>query len=175
MIQMGSANTSDIVNLGALLGLCFLSLGFLLPFTRVLVPNEIEILWSKAIEYYEMLAVNGPALVTVKSSDAQLKPYGIVHGGSTSSLIDSCMGLAVHSTLEKGFGQTTVEFKISLLRPITPEIGRIRAEGIVLNCGRRIGTGACSTETQERSGFTGAHKEPMRDRDCSSTTQFPCH
>ena len=54
-IQMGSANTSDIVNLGALLGLCFLSLGFLLPFTRVLVPNEIEILWSRAIEYFARL------------------------------------------------------------------------------------------------------------------------
>jgi drug/metabolite transporter (DMT)-like permease len=53
MIQMGSANTSDIVNLGALLGLCFLSLGFLLPFTRVLVPNEIEM--SKAIEYFARL------------------------------------------------------------------------------------------------------------------------
>jgi hypothetical protein len=55
MIQLGSANTSDIVNLGALLGLCFLSLGFLLPFTRVLVPNEIEILWSKVIEYFARL------------------------------------------------------------------------------------------------------------------------
>ena len=53
MIQMGSANTSDIVNLGALLGLFFLWLGFLLPFTRV--PNEIEILWSKAIEYFARL------------------------------------------------------------------------------------------------------------------------
>ena len=55
VIQMGSANTSDIVNLGALLGLCFLSLGFLLPFTRVLVPNDIEILCSKAIEYFARL------------------------------------------------------------------------------------------------------------------------
>jgi drug/metabolite transporter (DMT)-like permease len=55
MIQMGSANTSVIVNLGALFGLFFLSLGFLLPFTRVLVPNEIEILWSKAIEYFARL------------------------------------------------------------------------------------------------------------------------
>jgi hypothetical protein len=55
MIQMGSANSSNIVNLGALLGLCFLSLGFLLPFTRVLVPNEIEILWSRAIEYFARL------------------------------------------------------------------------------------------------------------------------
>jgi drug/metabolite transporter (DMT)-like permease len=55
MIQMGSANTSDIVNLGALFGLFFLSLGFLLPFTRVLAPNEIEILLSKAIEYFARL------------------------------------------------------------------------------------------------------------------------
>ena len=55
VIQMGSANTSEIVNLGALLGLCFLSLGFLFPFTRVLIPNEIEILWSKAIEYFARL------------------------------------------------------------------------------------------------------------------------
>ena len=54
MMQTGSANT-DIVNLGAVLGLFFLSLGFLLPFTRVLVPNEIEILWSKAIEYFAKL------------------------------------------------------------------------------------------------------------------------
>jgi drug/metabolite transporter (DMT)-like permease len=55
MIKMGSANTSDIVNLGALLGLCFLSLGVLLPLTRVLVPTEIEILWSKAIEHFARL------------------------------------------------------------------------------------------------------------------------
>jgi len=52
MIQMGSANPSDM---GALLGLFFLLLGFVLPFTRVLVPNEIEILWSKAIEYFARL------------------------------------------------------------------------------------------------------------------------
>jgi uncharacterized protein (TIGR00369 family) len=50
------------------------------------------------------------------------------------------MGLAILSTLDKGVGQTTLEFKISLLRPITPETGLITAEGVVLNRGRRIGT-----------------------------------
>jgi acyl-coenzyme A thioesterase PaaI-like protein len=39
------------------------------------------------------------------------------------------MGLAIHSTLENGLGQTTLEFKISLVRPITTETGPIRAEG----------------------------------------------
>jgi uncharacterized protein (TIGR00369 family) len=50
------------------------------------------------------------------------------------------MGLAIQSTLDKEFSQTTLEFKISLIRPITPETGEIRAEGKVLNAGRRIGT-----------------------------------
>jgi uncharacterized protein (TIGR00369 family) len=63
-----------------------------------------------------------------------------VHGGFAATLLDSCMGLAVQSTPEKGVGQTTLEFKISLLRPIVPETGVIKAEGVVLSRGRRIGT-----------------------------------
>jgi len=53
IIQMRSDDTPDIVNLGALFGLFFLSLGFLLPFTRV--PNEIENLWSNIVEYFARL------------------------------------------------------------------------------------------------------------------------
>jgi uncharacterized protein (TIGR00369 family) len=50
------------------------------------------------------------------------------------------MGLAIQSTLEQGVSQTTLEFKISLVRPITSETGEVRAEGKVLSCGRRVGT-----------------------------------
>jgi uncharacterized protein (TIGR00369 family) len=50
------------------------------------------------------------------------------------------MGLAIHSTLEKGVGSTTLEFKISFVRPITPETGPIKAEGAVISRGRRVGT-----------------------------------
>jgi uncharacterized protein (TIGR00369 family) len=63
-----------------------------------------------------------------------------VHGGFSATLLDSSMGLAILSTLERGLGQTTLEFKISLVRPITPETGPITAEGVVLSRGRRIGT-----------------------------------
>ncbi len=63
-----------------------------------------------------------------------------MHGGFSATLLDSCMGLAIQSTLEKGIGSTTLEFKISLVRPITPETGKITAEGLVLSCGRRVGT-----------------------------------
>ena len=36
--------------------------------------------------------------------------------------------------------QTTLEFKISLVRPITPQTGLITAQGVVLSRGRRVGT-----------------------------------
>ena len=95
---------------------------------------------AKTLGYDVTEAESGRVVVTAQPSDLHLNPAGTVHGGLTATLLDSCMGLAVQSTLEKGVGQTTLEFKISLLRPVTPETGEIRAEGIVLSRGRRVGT-----------------------------------
>ena len=83
---------------------------------------------------------SGRVTVTANPNDTHLNPAGTVHGGLAATLLDSAMGLAIQSTLEKGVGSTTLEFKISLVRPITPETGMIKAEGVVLSCGRRIGT-----------------------------------
>ncbi len=55
-------------------------------------------------------------------------------------MLDSRMGLAIQSTLENGVSSTTLEFKISFVRPITPETGPIKAEGTAINRGRRVGT-----------------------------------
>ena len=85
-------------------------------------------------------AESGRVVATVKPSDIHLNPAGTVHGGLAATLLDSYMGLAIRSKLEKGVNSTTLEFKISLVRPITPNTGPIKAEGIVLSCGRRVGT-----------------------------------
>jgi uncharacterized protein (TIGR00369 family) len=85
-------------------------------------------------------AGRGRVVITLTPTCAHLNPAGTVHGGLTATLLDSCMGLAIQSMLDKGVSQTTLEFKVSLIRPITPETGQIRAEGTVLNCGRRVGT-----------------------------------
>jgi uncharacterized protein (TIGR00369 family) len=71
---------------------------------------------------------------------AHYNPLGSVHGGYAATLLDSCMGCSVHTTLPKGTGYTTLEFKVSLLRPITADTGRVRAEGKVITAGRRIAT-----------------------------------
>lgn len=95
---------------------------------------------ARTLGYEIAEAANGRVVVIAEPGEAHLNPMGGVHGGFAATLLDSCMGLAVHTTLEKGVSQTTLEFKISLLRPITMEAGLIRAEGLVMSRGRRIGT-----------------------------------
>lgn len=95
---------------------------------------------ARTLGYDVAEAERGRVVVTLVPTSDHLNPAGTVHGGLTATLLDSCMGLAVQSMLDQGFGQTTLEFKISLVRPITPETGEIRAEGKVLSCGRRVGT-----------------------------------
>ena len=95
---------------------------------------------AETLGYDVTEAVNGRVVVTAVPNGSHLNPSGTVHGGLAATLLDSCMGLAIRSTLDKGISQTTLEFKISLLRPITVQTGPIRAEGVVLSCGRRVGT-----------------------------------
>ncbi len=95
---------------------------------------------AKTLGYDVSEAANGRVVVTTMPDATHLNPAGTVHGGLAATILDTCMGLAIHSTLEKGFGSTTLEFKVSLLRPITPQTGLIKAEGVVLSCGRRVGT-----------------------------------
>jgi uncharacterized protein (TIGR00369 family) len=112
-----------------------------LEFVQGLVTGSLPLnMIAQTLGYDVVEAEKGRVVVAIEPSEAHLNPYGTIHGGLTATLLDSCMGLAVQSTLERGFAQTTVEFKVALIRPITPETGRIKAEGVVLNCGRRVGT-----------------------------------
>ena len=105
---------------------------------------------------YEISEVaEGRVVVVCEASGAHLNPSATVHGGVAATLLDTCMGLSVRSTLEKGFESTTLEFKISLVRAITPDTGSLRAEGAVLSRGRRVGT--AEGRLTDRNGRLLAH------------------
>ena len=95
---------------------------------------------ARTLGYDITEAESGRVVITAEPGDNLLNPAGTVHGGFSATLLDSCMGLAVQTMLGKGVGSTTLEFKISLVRPITTETGTIRAEGVVLSSGRRVGS-----------------------------------
>jgi uncharacterized protein (TIGR00369 family) len=67
-------------------------------------------------------------------------PIGSVHGGYAATLLDSAMGLAVHSMLPQGIGYTTLEFKVSFIKGMTEDTGPVRTEGRTLSVGRRAAT-----------------------------------
>jgi uncharacterized protein (TIGR00369 family) len=78
-------------------------------------------------------------------------PIGSVHGGYAATLLDSAMGLAVHSMLPAGSGYTTLEFKVSFIRGMTRDTGPVRTEGRILNVGRRAATAeARITDSKDR-------------------------
>jgi uncharacterized protein (TIGR00369 family) len=95
---------------------------------------------AETLGYDVVEAANGRVVIIAEPKDRLLNPAGTIHGGVAATLLDSSMGLAIQSTLERGISQTTLEFKISFVRPITPEMGPITAEGVLLSRGRRVGT-----------------------------------
>ncbi len=100
-----------------------------LEFVQGLVAGSLPLnTMARAIGYDIVEAAQGRVVVTANSSEEHLNPEGTVHGGVAATLLDTCMGLAVRSMLEKGDASTTLEFKVSFLRPITKETGLLRAE-----------------------------------------------
>lgn len=63
-------------------------------------------------------------------------PLGSVHGGYAATLLDSCIGCAIHTRLSQGQGYTTTDLRISYLRALTASTGPVRAEGRVIHLGR---------------------------------------
>jgi len=83
-----------------------------------------------------------PGVVVIHSIPGfrHYNPIGSVHGGYAATLLDSVMGLAVHTMLPPGSGYTTLEFKVSFIKGMTQDTGPVRSEGRTLNVGRRAAT-----------------------------------
>ncbi len=84
-------------------------------------------------------------------------PIGSVHGGYAATLLDSACGCAVHSSLPAGQGYTTLELKVSYHRALTDTSGPVRAEGMIVSMGRRV-------------GFSEARLVDAQGRLCASAT-----
>jgi uncharacterized protein (TIGR00369 family) len=80
----------------------------------------------------------GRAVFIGLPSERHLNPLGGVHGGWAATLIDSALGCAVYTTLQKGEAYTTAEFKVNLTRPIMPGMGEVTCEAHVVHRGRTL-------------------------------------
>ena len=83
-----------------------------------------------------------PGTVTFEADPGpeHYNPLGTVHGGWAATLLDSCMGCAVHTTLPAGTGFTSIDINITFVRAVTAATGTVTAVGEVINAGRRVAT-----------------------------------
>ncbi len=98
----------------------------------------------------------GRAVFEGEPGEEHYNPIGVVHGGYAATLLDSALGCAVHTTLEPGVAYTTLSLEVKMVRAITSDIGRVRAEAEVLYRGRRQAT-AQAQLTDAASGKLLAH------------------
>jgi uncharacterized protein (TIGR00369 family) len=94
----------------------------------------------QSIEPFDCTAEPGVVVIHSVPGFRHYNPIGSVHGGYAATLLDSAMGLAVHTMLPAGTGYTTLEFKISFIKGMTRDTGPVRSEGRTLNVGRRTAT-----------------------------------
>jgi uncharacterized protein (TIGR00369 family) len=90
----------------------------------------------QTVEPFDCTAEPGVVVIHSIPGFRHYNPIGSVHGGYAATLLDSAMGLAVHSALPAGSGYTTLEFKISFIKGMTKDSGPVRT----LNVGRRAAT-----------------------------------
>src|SRR6266478_4764924 len=94
----------------------------------------------QTVEPFDFTAEPGVVVFHSIPGFRHYNPIGSVHGGYAATLLDSAMGLAVHSMLPAGTGYTTLEFKISFIKGMTKDTGPVRSEGRTRNVGRRTAT-----------------------------------
>jgi uncharacterized protein (TIGR00369 family) len=118
-------------------------------------PPVAELLGFEIVE-----AEEGRAVFAIEPAEWMYNPIGMVHGGIAATILDSCMGCAVHTTLAAGVGYTTTDLQVRYIRAMGETTGRVLAEGRVVHAGRRTATaeGRVFAEADEKliaHGSTG--------------------
>jgi uncharacterized protein (TIGR00369 family) len=82
----------------------------------------------------------GRVVFSLETRPDMANPMGIVHGGIASTLLDSAMGCAVHTTLPAGAAFTTLQLGVQFTRAVRVDHGTLTCVGTLLHRGSRTAT-----------------------------------
>ncbi len=99
---------------------------------------------------------DGETRFAVTPDESAYNPIGLVHGGLVCTLLDSVVGCAVQTQLPAGTGYTSIELKVSYLRPVHADTGEIHAHGWVTKPGRRVAFAEGDVRTADGSLLASA-------------------
>jgi uncharacterized protein (TIGR00369 family) len=90
---------------------------------------------------------DGRAVTTLKAGPQHANPMGTLHGGILCDIVDAAMGYAFASTLAQGESFTTIDLRITFLRPVWS--AALRAEAKVVHRGRTVGYVECDVTDEK--------------------------
>ena len=121
-------------------------------------PNHVQRLVQaiNSAPYFQLLSMRmremglGYSVVEIDISEKHLNPFGGVHGGLFSSIIDSAASWALFYGIEdETAGLTSVNLNLSYLSPGIE--GKVIAEGREIRLGRTLGYADCKvTDVNEK-------------------------
>ena len=91
-----------------------------------------------ALDFKGIEASEGRVVFEFTPQEFHYNPIGSVHGGVITTLMDSAMGCAVHSTLPAGTRYTTLELKVNFIRGIGKNTGILQCIGTMIQGGGRV-------------------------------------
>ena len=128
---------------------------------RKLNPRYLQAVYDQvnACPYFSLLSMEirtlgwGESLIEVAVQQKHLQPFGHVHGGVFSSLIDAAAYWAAYSQIEEGVGMTTVQMNLNYLAPAKE--GMMIAKGKGVRVGKTLCLGEATIESE--TGVLLAH------------------
>jgi len=110
-----------------------------LDYLRRIVAGEIASVPIGDTLGFRLVEVEHGRVVFTGSPDRRsYNLIGTVHGGWAAAILDSAMALASLASLDEHHLFTTLDIKVNFVRGMTEESGEVRAEGKVVNAGRRV-------------------------------------
>ena len=95
---------------------------------------------GETLDFLPLETAFGHAVFQGRPQFRHYNPLGTVHGGWIATLLDSCVGCAVHTTLPAGKAYTTAELKVNYVRAVTATVPLLRAIGTTIHVGGRMAT-----------------------------------
>jgi uncharacterized protein (TIGR00369 family) len=122
---------------------------------RKLNPEYVRIVSAAANRspYFSLMSMElkdfakGSSLVEIELQEKHLQPFGVVHGGVFSTIIDAAAFWAVYPEVDEDAGMTSVDLKLNYLAPATA--GKLVAAGRCIKLGKTLGLGEATVTDQD--------------------------
>jgi uncharacterized protein (TIGR00369 family) len=122
---------------------------------RKLNPEYVRIVSEVANRspYFSLMSMKlrdfapGSSLVEIELGEKHLQPFGVVHGGVYSTIVDAAAFWAVYPEIDEGMGMTSVDLKLNYLAPTSA--GKLLGIGRRIKLGKTLGLGEAKVTDQD--------------------------